>query len=245
MRRRSVTRQVVMQRMGRVVEKLPRLYIAVQKLRSNRVHFAGHIVRKGDALLIDAFPRSGSSFALKAFRQSNPDIAHKIGTHMHSTAHVSEAVRLRIPALVLIRDPDQAIPSLLALGIQSKTVVPRTSKERLRATRLAIDRYVDFHSALLSMTENVLVVDFSQITADYGSVLRQLNARFGTRFNLFDHTPENAAAIMRSARRHLGPDPERDEIKARLQESYTDAALTDRRRVAKSLYDEIRTNHVC
>ena len=243
MRHRSVARHIFLQRLGSIVERLPRFYIAVQRLRSARKGFAGHIVSKGDVLLIDAFPRSGSSFALKAFRVSNPEIARKVGTHVHTAAHVAEAVRLGVPAMVLIRDPDGAVPSLLAMSIQNNAVVPRNEMETRRLMRLALDRYIAFHEDLLALAEHVMIVDFPEMTRDYGAVMRRLNAHFGTRFEVFDHTPENAAALMKSTRRHLSPDPERDVIKAQLRDTYAAPEFKAKRQTAKSLYDRIRKDH--
>ncbi|HMO06186.1 MAG TPA: hypothetical protein PKD10_00885 [Paracoccaceae bacterium] len=240
MRQRSLGYQLAMQRLGMMLELAPRPYIGLQRLRSSRKGYAGHIVAPGDALVIEAYPRSGSSFALRAFRQCNPDLAGRVGTHIHSAAHVTEAVRLGVPALVLIRTPDQAVPSLVALGIQTGTVVPRDSAQSLRMVRLALDRYIRFHRALLALAERVAVADFSQVISDFGQVIARVNDRFGTDFAVFDHKPEAVDAILRRSRRHLGPDPDRETVKERLQATYRCDEMARRRAEALALYQRLR-----
>src|SRR5262249_27438634 len=43
--------------------------------------------------------------------------------------------------------------------------------------------------------EGFVVGSFSQVTSDFGEVIRRLNERFETGFGVFDHTPENVSAV--------------------------------------------------
>jgi hypothetical protein len=71
------------------------------------------LVDRSTELVIEGFPRCANSIAEAAFRlaQERPvRLAH----HAHAAAHVLAAVEAGVPTLVLVRDPDQAVPSMIA-----------------------------------------------------------------------------------------------------------------------------------
>ena len=41
----------------------------------------------------------------------------------------------------------------------------------------------------------MVVGEFARVTTDLGSLIEQMNARFGTAFTPFDHTPENVERV--------------------------------------------------
>ena len=66
-------------------------------------------------VVIEGFPRSGNSFARRAFimaQGENFDVA-RIAHHLHVPAQVIRAARWRIPTLVLLRRPKDAVLSLV------------------------------------------------------------------------------------------------------------------------------------
>ncbi len=44
--------------------------------------------------MIEGFPRSGTSFAVQAMQSANPDLAGRIATHVHASAHLIRAAQL-------------------------------------------------------------------------------------------------------------------------------------------------------
>ena len=63
-------------------------------------------------LVMEGFPRSANTFAVVAFRQAqgrDVSMAH----HLHVEAQVFEGVRLGKPVVVLIRQPTDAVKSLI------------------------------------------------------------------------------------------------------------------------------------
>ncbi|MBU2677838.1 MAG: hypothetical protein KJP16_12225, partial [Gammaproteobacteria bacterium] len=97
-------------------------------------------------IVIEGFPRSGNTFAVVAFRQaqSNPGglaIAH----HLHVPAQIGLAVRYGIPAMVLVRQPDAAIPSLVVR--ESQVSIDR-----------ALKKYIDFHRVVSARRNKLLIV---------------------------------------------------------------------------------------
>src|SRR5690606_25851367 len=85
----------------------PRLYLPLAR-RFNRTR-DGHdrAVARDSALVIEAFPRSGNTYARFAFEQSQPRPV-KLAHHLHAPAQVIAAARWNVPCLVLIRNPCDA-----------------------------------------------------------------------------------------------------------------------------------------
>jgi len=128
-------------------------------------------------LVIDGYTRSASTFAVYALQLSQPTPI-RIAHHLHAPAQLIKAARSGIPALLLIREPEGAILSQLV-------------REPDVAMPDALVAYTRFHSCLLPYRDRFVIGDFDQVTHDFGSVIRRVNARFGTSFVEFQHTEEN------------------------------------------------------
>lgn len=155
---------------------LHRPYLTVARSR-----YPGTVIGTRTELVIDAFTRSGVTFALFAFHLAQPRPV-RTAHHTHAAVHLVEAVHRDVPAMLIVRDPEDAILSAM---IREPYVTPSTG---LRA-------YTRFHRRLVPYRGGLLVVDFRRIMADFGSVILDLNAKFGTTFEVFAHTPENVAQV--------------------------------------------------
>ena len=63
-------------------------------------------------IVIERYPRSANTFALVAFQLAQSrelEIAH----HLHAAAQIKRAVALGVPAIVLVREPSEAVLSLM------------------------------------------------------------------------------------------------------------------------------------
>jgi hypothetical protein len=151
------------------------LYQAVMTWKSRRV--PSLLVRKGRTrIVIEAFPRSSNSVSVRLFKQANPQIApDDISHHSHVVSNVKHAVKWNIPALVVIRDPVDAIASnMLAAGDESDGML-----------RLLATKYTDFYSWVAQNLDRVVVAHFRDITRGrFKHVIEQLNHRFGAGFCL-------------------------------------------------------------
>jgi hypothetical protein len=132
-------------------------------------------------LLIEAFPRSGNTYAEAAFRFANGDDV-RLSHHLHTVRSVQLAVKYGTPALLLIREPRGILGSYLQFN-------PRYDGTEI------LEGYVVYHEALLPQIEHVVVSDFPETTGDFGAVTRRVNARFGTSFQPYERTPENEVAV--------------------------------------------------
>ena len=130
-------------------------------------------------IVIEGFPCSANSFTVAAFTTSQPgkvQVAH----HLHAPGHVIAAVRRGIPALVLIREPEDAVTEF------ARTKPALTVAQAARG-------YVRFYRPLLRYLDRFVVGAFDDVTTDLGSVVRRINERFGTSFAEFEPTEQNLA----------------------------------------------------
>lgn len=132
-------------------------------------------------LVIEGFPRSGNTFASKAFTlaQDRPVV---VASHVHLPAQVKLAVRRRVPTMVLVRDPVDAAVSMAIAD-------PHHRVEHL------VRYWTHYHQEVRPLSDEVLLVTFDEVTTDFGLVVDRLNDRFGTAFDRFEHTPENVAQV--------------------------------------------------
>jgi hypothetical protein len=131
-------------------------------------------------LSISGFPRSGNTFALKAFLLANPNV--RVRSHRHNPTFTVQDVRNNKPEMMLIRNP---VDAAISWAIYTK--------EPLRNT---LAYYTDFHSVLRPYRDELFLVSFESVVEDFGKVLGAFNARWGTEYALFEHTPENVAQCM-------------------------------------------------
>ena len=136
-------------------------------------------MRADTELVIDGFPRSGNTFALVAFELAQPSRV-RVAHHTHAAAEVVTAARWGLPVILTIRQPVDAIVS----HCQYYSEVSMTT---------ALLTYLVFYRRCLRYRDRVIVASFEQITGDMGQVIDRTNARFGTRFERFEHTEENVA----------------------------------------------------
>ena len=139
-------------------------------------------MRASTRLVIDGFPRAGNTFAVTAFRLSQREgvpVAH----HTHMPGQILGAVRAGIPVLLVIREPE---PTVLSLVVR----LPYLSVGQ------ALRSYWRFHEPLARVRDRLVVGTFEEVVSDFGAVVRRVNARFGTSFDAFEPTPEHVREVM-------------------------------------------------
>lgn len=216
----------------------PSIYLPfVRRMRSSRQRF----IEPGTELVIEGFPRSGNTFTQAAFefaQQREVRTAH----HLHAPAQVIEAVRRRIPTLIVLRPARNA-------------VVAWTMTDPRLALRQVLWSYLRYHRAIEPYAEACVLARFDQVTSDLGAVIRRINRRFGTDFDEFPHTPENVEqvfAVLRAiAKRRIPDRPGFDNIpdlqapreaqRRNLQEQF-DGLPIRMRREADRLYERLARN---
>lgn len=219
-----------------LVAQHPSVAPPLQRLRRR-----GEVLREDTEIVIESFPRCASSFAVAAFRLAQEPHASRIAHHTHTPAQVLAALRRNVPAMVLIRPPEDAV---LSHVIHTPALTPAVS---LRG-------YVRFHEPLLPHRSDFVVGTFEEVVGDFGEVIERVNRRFGTAFRPFEHRPEHLARIDREidedyrararSQEDLDrtvplPSERRRELKERLRAGYR-AAPAGLRRRAEAAYDTLR-----
>lgn len=126
------------------------------------------LVRPDTGLVIEGFPRSANSFSVFAFLNSGASdmtLAH----HVHSPSQIILAVRYGLPAVLLVRNPKDAILAGL------KKIATHTAPDLMRA-------YALYYESLLPLREHYVIAPFETITTDAGRIVSAVNRRFGTAF---------------------------------------------------------------
>jgi hypothetical protein len=215
------------------ISRSPGLFPAMVRLQPKR---RNRPVSPTDQIVIDGFPRSANTFSSLAFQLANPDVA--ASHHMHAPANILLALRYRVPAVVLIRPPVDAVLS----------EVIREPRKRLRRGLL---EWNSFYGTVRPVLDRIVVADFSTVTTDYSLVIDEVNRRFGTSFVPYRNSPEADEAVFASieararSRGKSGtrfenqvprPSKERGERKAALQAELTRPELRPLVERAQSLY---------
>jgi len=217
------------------VAAVPMLALPLSRLRGR-----GEPVGPDTELVIESFPRCASSFAVAAFRLAQEPRAMRIANHTHMPAQVLEAIKRGIPAMVLIREPQGAV---LSHVIHTPALTVEDS----------LHGFLRFYEPLRHARDGFVVGTFEEATRDLGVVIDRLNARFGTGFARFEHTPKNLERLNREIetdyRLRAGSEEEleriiprpseaREAMKARLRGDYAHAPEALRRR-ALAVYEAL------
>lgn len=191
-------------------------------------------------ITIEAYPRCGNTFAHIAFKfaQQQPvSIAH----HTHAAAQVIGSVKQKIPTLVIIRPPQDAICSYLAGGFDPGLTVKQALRE-----------YISFYSLILPYKSDFVVATFEQITQDFGAIIRSVNQTYGTNFDEFEHTEANVNKcfdlIDRGYEEAFGtlsnkvvsrPATERSSLKNSVKEQYNCSKYSQLKNKANQIYQQL------
>jgi hypothetical protein len=144
-------------------------------------------------LVIDGYTRSACTFAVYAFQLSQPKPV-RLAHHLHAPAQLIEAARRRVPAIVVIREPESALLS-------------QVLREPHVSIGGALTAYERFYARLLPYARSFVAGEFDEVTHDFGSVIGRVNERFGTTFTAFDPTEENVRRCFELIRERPTSDP--------------------------------------
>ncbi|MFW6121333.1 MAG: hypothetical protein ACOC80_10615 [Petrotogales bacterium] len=104
---------------------------------------------------VTGYPRSGNTFALYLLKQLLPNL--NIATHIHATSSIKSALHHNVPVIVLLRDPEECIPS---------AIIKRKSSS-LRRDLFAIQEYNLYYKYVEKNLNRICVLEFSQIVNNW------------------------------------------------------------------------------
>ena len=132
--------------------------LGLNLFRFVRSKFSGVFVSKDTNLLIDGFPRSGQTYLYSIVHNS---LKHpiKIARHRHEPLQISLAVSLKIPVIIIIRNPIDSIASFI-------------TREKV-SYRYAIHLYKNYYNHLHLYSRCLNFLEFERfITDPIKSILR-------------------------------------------------------------------------
>ena len=172
-----------------LLEYVPGAYCSVMRRR----HPEWFLVDVHTDLVLEGYQSCGNTFARKAMEHANPTV--RIASHSHSWANIAHGLRLGKPVVVLLRPPLDAVAS-------------HAVRMRLDDLDRELRRYRQFYRRVAAMVgaalpesgaaafPGVVLAPFDVTVNRFCEVIGQVNARFSTRFNLFDHTDPVAVAAV-------------------------------------------------
>ncbi|MFT4697410.1 MAG: hypothetical protein ACI9SJ_000533 [Flavobacteriaceae bacterium] len=229
--------KIVLVHLKKLLQYFPGLFIFIQKVRYKGKGYGRKIITKNTDIVIEGYPRSANSFSVKAFKFDNAE-GYKIATHLHAYPQVIVGVKHNIPTLLLIRNPFDCVVSYMALLAQA---VGFEKINKGYNIEWLLKDYVLFYKKLLPYKDKVVVGVFSDVLTDYGNVINEVNNKFNTKFELFEHSQENVNKVFSSSKSHLSPSGKREDVKNSFVEQMEQLKSTRLFEEAESLYLEWST----
>jgi len=130
------------------------------------------MVTRRTRITIEGYPRSANTYAVYAFKHVNELQWNEIGHHLHVQAQVLRSIKYKIPVILLIRHPLEAVRSLVV----RHDFIPVDE---------ALEDYFRFYSDLYPLRENFVIADFDRATKHFGDIVKQVNQKFSSDFNLY------------------------------------------------------------
>lgn len=160
-----------------VLGQFPSLYF---KIFARTYPFNKMKIEPDTGICIEGFPRSANSYAVVAFRLANPEV--KIAHHLHVPAQLLQAVTWKIPAVFLIREPLEAVSSFMVF-------------QNSQNADLYLKAYIRFYKVLKKVHSSLVVISFDTVIHDFDVLIKQVNQRFATNFNLLGNQAEREQEI--------------------------------------------------
>lgn len=163
-------------------------------------------------ICVEGVQRSGNTYFVAVFQHWNGSVNTVHHTHLGST--VKAAVSHRVPTAVLLRQPDEAIASIIAWD------------SRLSVT-VALISYILFYRSVWKFSQSFVVLRFNDVVSRPDGCVAKINERFGTHFdyatvteafrnNVFRNIEKSDRAMNRDELSSSLPRPEKAELKARI-----------------------------
>jgi hypothetical protein len=228
----------------RAIRHIPSVYLPISRVRRRpymlfdgvpMVHTS--VFGSGTELVIEGPYRCGNTFAVVAFQLAQGRLLN-VAHHLHAEAQIIGAARAGVPAVLLLRAPEDVVVSTsVSFGIPLYQ---------------ALKDYVTFYSRVLPYRDRLVVAPFEQVIGNFGGVVETVNATFGTDFRPFIHTQENVDRcfeIIDEFYRRTAPEPrrtvarpseQRGSRKEEVRAEYGGARYADLRQSADDLYRTLR-----
>lgn len=143
-----------------------------------------NIYEPNPEIVIEGFGGSANSYAVYAFQaaqRKEVSIAH----HLHVTSQIKWAAMHNNPVMLIIRNPLDAVSSLLSRGYY-----PSATK--------GLSHYYRFYHDVIPVLDKVVIASFEQLTSDFPSLIGKVNRKFGSNFDVSLTMEDKALECLRS-----------------------------------------------
>ena len=198
------------------------------------------VVNKNTQLVLEGFPRCANTFSYVILKDVHPNL--NIAHHLHLPVQIIIGVKRKIPVVVLIRDPKDAILSLL---LRNSSIILDD----------AIKSYVSFYKIALRFRDDIIEADFNDVIVDFNIIIKKINLKYNINLPAFDNSVKNKekckSIVKEMDKKDTGllevntysvalPTEDKNNSKLELLEKYDDL---DRKLLkAKILYDKLTLN---
>lgn len=168
-------------RVRQFTARYPWMFFTLYQLSpGNRKLMVTHNTR----ITIEGYPRSANTYAVYAFKHVNPMGWNEIAHHLHVQAQIFRSIKYKIPVILLIRHPLEAVRSLVV----RHDFIPVDE---------ALEDYYRFYNDLYPLRDGFVVAHFDQATEHFGEIITRVNQRFNCHYEIFpDHDAETKAEII-------------------------------------------------
>jgi len=141
------------------------------------------MVTRNTRITIEGYPRSANTYAVYAFKHVNAIRWNEIAHHLHVQAQIIRSIKYKIPVILLIRHPLEAVRSLVV-------------RHDFIPVNEALEDYCRFHNDLYPLKDGFVVADFDMVTKHYGEIIEQVNKKFSSEFNLYPEEDDEMNATV-------------------------------------------------
>lgn len=158
----------------KILFQFPELYYARYKMRGGRDKL---VTNKKKDIVIEGPPRTANTFMVEAFVHAQKKEV-KVAHHMHVPGQLTRAVKLGIPAIVLIRNPrDTAISHAIA-GMNKDE----------DSLEIALHYYIDFYETLKPYRDYFVLARFDDIINNPAKIINTVNKKFNVNFDNYSES---------------------------------------------------------
>jgi hypothetical protein len=146
-----------------LMKYFPRIVHIISKMKYPRTTFSS-----STEITMDGFQRSGNSFATYQFMTKNKTL--NIAHHRHINTQIIFSAQNKIPTIVFIRDPIDAIIS--AFFVQESAV----------PLEIIIRSWINFYEPILRYKNEIIISDFKNTINNFDQIIYQLNKKYDSNF---------------------------------------------------------------
>ena len=134
----------------------------------NKIRYPHKAVSPKTDITIDGFQRSANTYCYFYFKHLNNDL--QIAHHSHSYRQIIYSVKNKIPTVLLIRNPLDAI---------SSSFIYHNQKIPIKSLAKA---WINFYKPLIPLTNKMVIANFDDSVDNFSTIIKNVNELYNTKF---------------------------------------------------------------